>query len=64
MLLTTVPEVAVIEVDWLVLTLWPVATPELLIVAALVFEDFHVTASVISTWLPFSNVPIAVNDSV
>lgn len=63
-LLTTLPEVAVIEVLCEVLTLCPVAIPVLAIVAALVLDDFQVTAFVMSTWLPFCNVPIAVNDSV
>lgn len=36
-----------------------VAKPELLIVATLVFEELHVTESVMSTWVPSSNVPMA-----
>jgi hypothetical protein len=63
-LLTMLPDVAVIEVVWALLTSCPVATPALEMVAALLFDDFHVTASVMSMWLPFCNMPIAVKDSV
>jgi hypothetical protein len=58
-LLVIEPDVAVISVLWVELTLCAVARPLLLIVATLVLEDCHVTASVISTVLPSFSVPIA-----
>jgi hypothetical protein len=55
------PEVAVIEVVSDALTLCPVAMPLLLMVAALVFDDVHVTPSVMTTLVPSSNVAVATN---
>jgi hypothetical protein len=42
-------------------TLAPVATPLVVIVAAVVFEDVHVTELVRLCVLPSVNVPVAVN---
>jgi len=58
-LLVTLPEEAVMYVDWEAVTLCPVATPVLTIVAALVFEDVQVTESVITTVHPSSKIPVA-----
>ena len=52
-LLVTLPEAAVIFVVSVLVTLWPVASPELSIVAAAIFEDVHVTESVKSVVFPF-----------
>ena len=60
-LLVTVPEDAVMHVAWEAVTLCPVATPVLAIVAALVFDDVQVTESVITTALPSSSVPVTMN---
>jgi len=52
-LLVMLPEVAVIFVVTVLLTLCAVASPELSIVAAEVFDDVQVTELVRSTVLPF-----------
>jgi hypothetical protein len=51
-LLTTAPEVAVIFVISKLLTVLPTAIPVLDIFAAVVLEDFQITASVTSTEVP------------
>ena len=63
-LLVIVPDVAVIEVVSVLLTLCAVASPELSMVAAAVFEDLQVTESVRSTASPFCKMPVAVNCAV
>jgi hypothetical protein len=52
-LLVILPDLAVIFVVALLLTVFAVARPELSIVAVAVFEEVQVTESVRSTVLPF-----------
>lgn len=63
-LLVTLPEVAVIFVVDVVVTVCAVAKPELSIVAAEVFEEVQVTESVKSVVSPFWRRPVAVNCAV
>jgi hypothetical protein len=56
------PRVAEIVVDWLAVT--PFASPEALIVAAVAFDETHVTVLVMFEVDPSPNVPVAVNWSV
>jgi hypothetical protein len=58
------PDLAVIVVVDVLLTVCAVAKPELSIVATEVFEDFQVTESVRFTMSPFWRVPLAVNCAV
>jgi hypothetical protein len=63
-LLVTLPDLAVIVVVDVLLTVCTVARPELSIVATDVFEDVQVTASVRFTVFPFWRTPVAVNCAV
>ncbi len=60
-MLLTLPELAVMLVVADEVRLCPVATPELEMVAALVFEDVQVTSSVTTEVLPSSKVAFATN---
>ena len=55
------PDWAVIFVVSVLVTVKAVASPELSMVAAAVFDDVQVTELVRSTVVPFCSVPIAVN---
>lgn len=63
-MLLILPDVAMMCVVADDVRLCPVATPLLLMVAALVFEEVHVTPSVITAVLPSSNVAVATNACV
>ena len=63
-MLVMLPDVAVIVVVSVLLTLCAVTSPELSMVAAAVFEDFQVTEAVKSTASPFCRMPVAVNCAV
>jgi hypothetical protein len=63
-LLVMLPDIAVTAVVSVPPTVCAVAKPELSMVAAVVFEQFHVTESVRSTVFPFWRRPVAVNCAV
>lgn len=63
-LLVMLPDLAVMLVVCVLVTVCAVASPELSIVAAVVFEDVQVTESVRSTVFPFWRMPVAVNCAV
>lgn len=63
-LLVMLPDWAVTFVVSVLVTVFAVASPELSIVAAAVFEDVQVTESVRSTAFPFWRMPVAVNCAV
>jgi hypothetical protein len=63
-LLVTLPDLAVIVVVDVLLTVCAVARPELSIVATDVLEEVQVTASVRFTVFPFCRTPVAVNCAV
>jgi hypothetical protein len=63
-LLVTLPDLAVMFVVSVLVTVCAVASPELSIVAAAVFEDAQVTEFVRSTVFPFWRMPVAVNWAV
>lgn len=63
-LLEILPELAVIFVVVVVVTVFAVASPELSMVAAAVFEELQVTESVKFTVFPFWRMPVAVNCAV
>jgi len=63
-LLVMLPDLAVMFVVSVLVTVCAVASPELSMVAAAVFEDAQVTESVIFTVFPFCRMPVAVNCAV
>jgi hypothetical protein len=63
-LLVMLPDLAVILVVAVLVTVCAVAKPELSMVAADVFEDVQVAESVKLTVSPFWRVPVAVNCAV
>ena len=63
-LLVMLPDLAATFVVWVLVTVCAVASPELLMVAAAVFEDVQVTESVRSTVFPFWRMPVALNCAV
>jgi hypothetical protein len=63
-LLVMLPDLAVMFVVSVLVTVGAVASPELSIVAAAEFEVVHVTESVKFTVVPFWRTPVAVNCAV